>query len=83
MPIFPQIAEKTECGHLLSNIYESERLFTSENKTPVTTHTQCETPKPCFLICFQVRKFSIYYLSSLSQANDVSNFETFLLLKEI
>ena len=24
-----------------------KNLFTSENKTPVTTHAKCENPKPC------------------------------------
>lgn len=33
-------------GHLLSTIYESHSLFTSENETPVTADVQMETPKP-------------------------------------
>ena len=38
---------ESQCGHLLSIIYESQSLSTHENETPVTTDTQDETPKPC------------------------------------
>ena len=30
-----------------------KNLFTSENKTPVTTHTKCENPKPCIMSKFR------------------------------
>ena len=41
---FPKLQKRqSQCSHLLSTIYESQGLFTSENKTPVTTHAQCET----------------------------------------